>query len=472
MLSPFNTRRFRLAFAFALSFAYPVLAQTVVAINERATEGYRLISRLNQNTTRLIDRAGDTAHQWTSDYQVSTLVTLQKDGLLLRTCGMGNQAFKAGGGSGRVELLDWESNVVWSYELSTDTEILHHDVKQMPNGNFLMLVWQKKSREEAVAAGVDPAQVGDSGILFERVIEVRPDYPTGGEIVWEWNLIDHVIQDRFPDRPNYGEIAAHPELVNVHYTATDQNADWFHANAVDYNPALDQILISVRNLSEIWIIDHSTAPEEAATHAGGVHGKGGDLLYRWGNPVVWSAGGDEQRTLGFQHNAHWIEAGLPGEGHILVFVNEDPANPTESRVVEIEPPLNADGGYDRPEGAPYGPAEPLWNYGAAIPGEFSSPFISGMQRLANGNTMICSGVQATVFEVTPEGEVLWRYVERAEGEPPNVWLFRANFYAPDYSGLLGTPLYVEPVPEPDPDSAPETAAKRRLSPARPAASGR
>lgn len=457
MLSKLPTWRCLWVFALALSCAFPALAQTVVINDERATEGYRLISRLNTKTSRLIDRAGNTAHEWNSEYQLSTLATLQKDGKLLRTCGMGNQSIRAGGASGRVELLDWESNVVWSYELSTDSQVLHHEVKQMPNGNFLMLVWHKRSREEVVAAGVDPAQVGDGGILFERVIEVRPDYPSGGEIVWQWDLFDHFIQDRFPDKPNFGDIVSHPELVNVHYTATDTNPDWFHTNAVDYNPALDQIVISVRNLSEIWIVDHSTTTEEAATHAGGRHGKGGDLLYRWGNPVVWSAGGDEMRTLGFQHNAHWIEPGLPGEGRMLVFVNEDPANPSESRVVEIELPLNADGGYDRPEGAAFGPQAPVWSYGAAIPGEFTSAFISGMQRLPNGNTVICSGVQANVFEVAPDGTILWKWAERSPEDLPNIWIFRANFYAPDYPGLIGTPLYQPPAPEP---TEPSAARKR------------
>jgi hypothetical protein len=104
-------------------------------------------------------------------------------------------------------------------------------------------------------------------------------------------------------------------------------------------------------------------------------------------------------------------------------------------------PVNADGGYDRPEGAPYGPTGPVWNYGAAIPGEFSSAFISGAQRLPNGNTVICSGVQDRVFEVTPDGEVVWNYFDRRADDSPFVWMFRSYFNALDYPGLLGTPLY-------------------------------
>lgn len=41
---------------------------------------------------------------------------------------------------------------------------------------------------------------------------------------------------------------------------------------------------------------------------------------------------------------------------------------------------------------------------------FYSPFISGMQRLPNGNTMITEGSHGRIFEVTPEHELVWEYV--------------------------------------------------------------
>ena len=70
-------------------------------------------------------------------------------------------------------------------------------------------------------------------------------------------------------------------------------ADWMHSNAVAYNAELDQVLLNVLEFNEFWIIDHSTTTAEAAGHTGGKHGKGGDLLYRWGNPRALSRRHDQ-----------------------------------------------------------------------------------------------------------------------------------------------------------------------------------
>ena len=64
--------------------------------------------------------------------------------------------------------------------------------------------------------------------------------------------------------------------------------------------------MSARWFNEVWIIDHSTSTEEAASHVGGKHGKGGDLIYRWGNPYAYFAGLPSDQVFFGQHDARWI----------------------------------------------------------------------------------------------------------------------------------------------------------------------
>ncbi len=109
---------------------------------------------------------------------------------------------------------------------------------------------------------------------------------------------------------------------------------------------LDQILISVHNFSEIWVIDHSTTTAEAASHSGGNSGMGGDLLYRWGNPAAYDSGSSADQQLFVQHDAQWIGNGLPGAGNILIFNNgQGRPDGDYSSVDEIVPPVASDGSY-------------------------------------------------------------------------------------------------------------------------------
>ena len=95
---------------------------------------------------------------------------------------------------------------------------------------------------------------------------------TGGEVVWEWHLWDHLIQDADKDKANFGDVGAHPERVDINYNVVAgqrANPDWTHFNAVAYNAELDQVVVSLRNFSEIWILDHGTTTREAGGHTGG-----------------------------------------------------------------------------------------------------------------------------------------------------------------------------------------------------------
>ncbi len=192
--------------------------------------------------------------------------------------------------------------------------------------------------------------------------------------------------------------------------APRKNPDWMHVNAVAYNADLDQIALSSPQFHEIWIIDHSTTTEEAKGHTGGRWGKGGDILYRWGNPRAYRNGTSLDQRLFGQHNIQWIAKGLSGEGHLLVFNNGGGRKPEEySSVDEFVPPTDKDGNYIRPKRGPFGPAKPLWSYTAPNKKDFYSWFISGAQRLPNGNTLINAGAVGVVFEVTPGNETVWKF---------------------------------------------------------------
>ena len=111
-------------------------------------------------------------------------------------------------------------------------------------------------------------------------------------------------------------------------------------NAIDYNPDLDQIALSVRGNSEVWIIDHSTTTAEAAGHSGGKRGKGGDLLYRWGNPLTYRAGTASDQRYFQQHDVEWVRPGYPGAGNLTCY-NNGLGRGNYSTVDEFTPAMTA-----------------------------------------------------------------------------------------------------------------------------------
>jgi hypothetical protein len=416
----------------------------------RAFQGYTLFAPLTSKTTYLIDMQGRIVQTWEANGTPASGVVLLENGHLLRGGALGGEERAFGGGpgaGGRVQEFAWAGPLVWDFKLYNEKQLPHHDLTQLPNGNVLMIVWDKKTAKEAVAAGRQPEAQGDKHLLPDSVIEVQPTGKTTGKIVWKWHLWDHLIQDHDSSKSNYGDVAAHPELVDINYgegliaqmmkTKAGQdklrslgylggspaakksqrvNSDWTHVNSVAYSAELDQIMLSTPAFSEIWIIDHCTTTAEAAGHSGGRCGKGGDLLYRWGNPRAYRAGTAADQKLFSQHNAHWIPKGLPGAGHVLVFNNggRRPGGDYSS-VDELVLPVEESGRYFRKAGAAFGPDQPVWSYSAPRKADFYSFFISGAQRLPNGNTLICAGALGTFFEVTPEKEIVWKYKNPVKG---------------------------------------------------------
>ena len=423
-------------------------SQTVGLIQHDAgslDEGYVLFAPINSTTTYLIDKCGRQLKTWSSSYKAGQSAYLLGDGTLFRTANVNNTTFIAGGQGGRIEKIDWNGNVIWSYTVSDATKCQHHDAKVMPNGNVLIIAWESKTNTEAIAQGRNPSLVL-STIWSEQIIEVQPVGSSSGNIVWEWHLWDHLAQDFDSTKLNYKPIASNPQLLNLNYGANVITSDWIHMNAIDYNPNLDQILLSSHNTNEIWIIDHSTTTAQAASHSGGNSGKGGDILYRWGNPQAYNNGTTADQKFFGQHNANWIESGLPFANQIMVFNNGLGRTGGNYSTVEIiNPPVN---GYNYATTLPYLPLTNSWIYNNGNPNSYFANNVSGAQQLSNGNVIMCNGPVGTFTEINSSGTTVWKYISpvKATGiisqgsSPSQNLVFRCSFYPQNYIGFNGHTL--------------------------------
>jgi len=236
---------------------------------------------------------------------------------------------------------------VWDFVVGTRQRMPHHDVAPLPGGNVLSIVWERKTTEEAIRAGRRVELVADEGLWPDVILEIAPRPPSAGEIVWEWHVWDHLVQDHDPLAiqlrqrrlsPRARRHQRRPAPAEPHRTrrwsasvpsATcpaarpppDPRADFLHTNSIAYNPSLDQIALSVSRLNELWVIDYGTTSAEAAGHSGGRAGRGGDLLYRWGNPRAYGRGSAKDQQLHGQHDVRWIPADCPGAGNLMAFDN-------------------------------------------------------------------------------------------------------------------------------------------------------
>jgi hypothetical protein len=455
----------------AAQHARPSQDKPGILVNDsRAFPGYTLLAPLAHRTTYLLDMEGRIVHTWQSDCGPGLSAYLLEDGHLLRTGHVQRHPLAGvAGAGGRIQEFTWDGKLVWDFKWPSAEQVPHHDICRLPNGNVLMIVWEKKTRKEAIAAGRRPETAGEAYLLPCCIFEVKPAGKTTAEVVWQWHVWDHLVQDHDSAKANFGDVAAHPERIDINFgkdvvtalAAKDRglsklrslgyvgsspgqklqkvDPDWTHINSVAYNAELDQIMLSVHAFSEIWIIDHSTTTVQAAGHSGGRSGKGGDLLYRWGNPRAHRAGTPKDQQLANQHDAHWIPRGLPGAGHVLVFNNGNErwnAESIYSSVEELIIPVGAGGRYTLTPRIACAPAQPVWSYTAPHKPDFFSYLMSSAQRLPNGNTLICSSWGGTIFEITPDNEIAWKYRYASLKSPEPAVAYDTESGAPDrYSSL-------------------------------------
>lgn len=439
-----------------LLIRFAAVAQTIGIIqnSDTAFNGYTLFAPITGKTTYLIDNCGRIVNSWTSNFRPGLSAYLLSNGDLLRAEAMGaaHPVYGSGGGAGgRIERIDWNGNLQWNYTYSDTEYVQHHDIVPLPNGNVLLLVWERFTRQQIQALGRDTTKIAASGYVWsEYIVEVQPSGTNTGTIVWEWHFMNHVVQDFDMAQQNYGNVASHPELLDLNYTGLNITQEWIHANSIDYNPTLDQILISSRLLGELYVIDHSTTTAQAATHTGGNSGKGGDLLYRWGNPEAYRQGNTTDRILFGQHSAKWI-FDTENAGKIIVFNNGQDRPQGDYSTVEIfAPQIDTSGTYIKNMAGKFMPDTSYWAYKAPVPTDFYDNRISGAQEQPNGNVLICSGTHGSFFEVTKQGNIVWKYINPvtqtgilSQGQTPTLFAnssFRACKYAPTFAGFTGKTL--------------------------------
>lgn len=488
----------------------------LITKTDKASQGYVLFEPTSSTKSFIIDMDGKVVHKWESDLSSNHAYLLENGHLLKLEKTDDIVTFAFGGMVTKLREYDWEGNVVWEFDYSNEKTIMNHDIEVLPNGNILAFAYEAVNQEDAIMAGRDPKTVTSAGLWIDKIIEIKPIKPKGGEIVWEWRTMDHLVQDFDETKANYGVVSEHPEKIDINIpsshdfaymdseqfeqamkngmgmknsTFENQHSEVTHGNAISYNSELDQIVFSFKYFNEIYVLDHSTTTDEAKGNTGGKYGHGGNLLYRWGNPSNYKRGTKEDQKLFLQHDVKFIPKGYPGEGNLLLFNNDihDPNGKYPSAgeafvhvkmspeinftieeisnfsaVYEFTPPKSVDGSYFISTDGTFGPSEPSWVYTAPDKYSMYAPFVSGAQRLSNGNTFITEGTRGRFFEVTPDKQIIWEYwnpyfydYKLPDGSAPDpagpfvYYQFRGTFFDKDFPAFKGKDLKpIEPQPEP------------------------
>jgi len=286
------------------------------------SSGYVLFNTMGSKDTYLIDNDENIKNQWSSSYSAGSSVYLLENNNILRAGNTRNSTFTSGGASGGIiEQFDYDGDLVWEYTYSTDTTVLHHDFKELPDGNIIALSWDVRT--------IDGEEYWD-----EKILEI--DKSTK-EVIWSWSAMDNGITP-----------------------TSSSNTDYIHLNSIDYKDG--KLLVSSRSLNQLWLINKTT------------------------NEIDTTYSGD----LSGQHDASFLD-----NGNILVFNNSS----VTSKIEEIN----------------LSTSSVIWSYEDT----FFSDHISGAQRLDNGNTLICSGVEGDFIEVTNDKEVVWTYTNPYTNTTPN-----------------------------------------------------
>lgn len=414
------------------------------------TEGYVLYSTYRGTSTVLIDEKGKLYNRWVDPdgYGSGGAEYINKvTGNLVRLVFGPGSNFNGGGGpAGIIREYDWkncrggvgtefpdrEKCIVWEYVEDNNKTRSHHDMELLENGDILVLARTLRTCDEAEAAGYTddcPVSRGPSGYWAETIYRLRPNYKKGGgKIVAVWDIWDHLGEG-----PSKWDINQAPPALNY--------------NAIDVDEDLGLIVLSSNNRNEVHVIELFDSTKTAKGSKGGKYGKGGDYLYRFGNPQQYGNFGPGDQITFFTHGVSWIlpnEFGWDLKNHakasgddealarverILLFNNQVGAGfPLgESSINEVEPPRIENGKFIFPVDGIYGPDRFAWTLMSSDCQDncnflrsasdvteqavvnFSSAFLSNAQRLYDLRTRILAGDAGEIFELDRYNDLVFHY---------------------------------------------------------------
>ena len=401
-----------------------ILTDNVEVYNaDLISNDYVLAVENSSATSYLLNKKGEKIYNWDFTQVSGNDIELLADGSIIGIFKQANPSIDFGGFGGTAKIIDKENVTIWEYTVSDNNSIAHHDVEILPNGNVLMIVWERVLNQIAIDGGVE----FENDIFTEKLIEIDR---SSNSIVWEWNSWDHIVQDKFEDLNNYGNINENPNKININYSIDNPpggnffiNGDIMHANGIDYDEIKDVIYLSVNYFDEVWVIDHSTTTSEAESSSGGNYNKGGDLIYRFGNPETYNSLGN--KIFDKNHFPNLLENGEIGEGNILIYSN---GNSTQQSIVyELEMPNN----FNLLSNSNNEP-NIIWSF---TDENLFANKLCGAVRLSNGNTLITESDYG-FWEVTNEGEIVWKY--RKDEEVNFFW--RSYYYSPDSNAIVNLDL--------------------------------
>ncbi|MDV7758518.1 aryl-sulfate sulfotransferase [Liquorilactobacillus mali] len=408
---------------------------------DKAWNGYTLIPTINDGIL-LFDMNGNEVRRWIFRGMPPKMLP---NGHIIGNSGNRQPVHGMQDGVNLVQ-IDYDGNIEWQFDHFEKIDDpgydhrwmarQHHDFQRegqsvyyspleqpkVDSGNTLILAHQT----------IHNPAISDKKLLDDIVYEV--DWQ--GNLLWSWSVAEHF------DEFDFDEAAKNILMRNPNMRQSDGGVgDFMHTNCASYlgeNKWFDQgdqrfkpdnIIMDGREANILFIIDHDS----------------GEIVWKLGPDYVHDPQAKAIGQIIGQHALHMIPRGLPGAGNLLLFDNGGWAgygipNPGSldgsknalrdySRILEIDPVAMkivwsvtpADFGYQMPTDS----------------SKFYSPYVSNVQRLPNGNTLINEGSDGRIIEITNDYEIVWEWISpyfshNDDGKLKNNMVYRAYRYPYDY----------------------------------------